>query len=482
MNSVKPALESVLDTSLRLAIRHLESLDCASVAPTADLRTLRARLNRPLLKDGVSADQVITDLAADVAGGIVGSAGGRFFGWVIGGTLPAALAADWLTSAWDQNAVLFASGPAAAVVEEVAGSWLKEILGLPEQASFAFVSGCQMAHVTCLAAARHELLTRGGCDVEQDGLCGAPRIRVLANAQKHGTLPRALRLLGFGRSQVVDLPTDSLGRLDLDAFEQMLGGDCSSPSIVILQAGDINTGAFDAFAKIIPKAKEYGAWVHVDGAFGLWAGASARYKHLVSGAELADSWATDGHKWLNVPYDCGYAFVAHPEAHRAAMSHRASYLTHDADARDQMDWSPEWSRRARGFPTYAALRQLGVNGVSALIERCCDYARALVTGIGALPGASVVCEPVLNQGLLEFLDPRPGATESDHARRTNEVIAAIQASGEAFFTGSDWNGQRVMRVSVCNWRTSDEDVDRVVKAVSNILANPATARATQIAD
>ena len=419
--------------------------------------------------EGVLAEQVVDELIADVEGGILGFAGGRFFGWVVGGSLPAALAADWLTAAWDQNAVLYASGPAAAVVEEVAGAWLKEILRLPQHASFAFVSGCQMAHLTCLGAARHALLKQRGWDVEELGLYGAPRIRILAGRAAHGSIMRAVRMLGMGRAQIALIPTDRLGRMRAYELEKQLEADQASPTIVVMQAGEINTGGFDDFDVLIPMAKKRGAWVHVDGAFGLWAAASPQYNQFTKGVEHADSWATDGHKWLNVPFDCGYAFVAHPDAHRAAMSHQASYLSFDDAARDATHWVPEWSRRARGFPTYAALRQLGREGIANLVERCCAHARSLVTRIGQLPGVEVLCEPTINQGLLRFLDPKPDAVEPDHGRRTDQVIAAILATGEALFSGSDWNGHRVMRVSVCNWQTSDPDVERAVAAVAQVL-------------
>jgi glutamate/tyrosine decarboxylase-like PLP-dependent enzyme len=411
----------------------------------------------------------VADLAKDVEGGILGSAGGRFFGWVIGGSVPAALAADWLTSVWDQNSGHHSCGPAAAVVEEVAGKWLKEILGLPSHASFALVTGCQMAHVTCLAAARHAILAKRGWDVEQQGLYGAPPIRIVTSDKRHETFDRAVRLLGMGLAQVEYLPADSEGQLPAQALEQALRTNSSAPTIVLLQAGDVNTGKYDSFETLIPIAKRYGAWVHVDGAFGLWAATSLRYRHLVKGVADADSWATDGHKWLNVPYDCGYAFVADPGAHRASMSSHAAYLTQDGDARDQLDWTPEWSRRARAFPTYAAIRQLGRNGVSDMVDRCCRHAHSLVMKIGRLPGAEVVSEPMINQGLVRFLDPRPEASDKDHDRRTEEVIAAILESGEAFFGGTTWHGRRAMRVSVSSWLTSDQDVERVVSAVSKVL-------------
>jgi glutamate/tyrosine decarboxylase-like PLP-dependent enzyme len=473
MSQTGTQFDKVLESACRNALSYLGSLDDRSVAATVDLATLRHRLGRQLTEQGVAPEQVIVDLVADVEGGILGSAGGRFWGWVIGGSLPAALAADWLTATWDQNAGLYSCSPAAAVVEEVAGAWLKEILGLPEGASFGLVSGCQMAHVTCLAAARNAVLKERGWDVEEQGLWGAPIVQVLANGQRHGTVDGAVRLLGMGSAQVVALATDDQARVVPEALEEALKKARGAPVIVVLQAGDINTGAYDAFDTLIPLAKRFGAWVHIDGAFGLWAAASEKYRHLLKGAELADSWATDGHKWLNVPYDCGYAFVRDTRAHQAAMSHRASYLTHDSDARDQIDWNPEWSRRARGFPTYAALRQLGRDGVSSLVERCCVHAHALVTRIGALPSAEMLCEPTINQGLVRFLDPKQGATEADHARRTDEVIAAVLGTGEAFFTGSNWNGHRVMRVSVCNWQTSENDVDRAVRAVGRVLGDRA---------
>jgi glutamate/tyrosine decarboxylase-like PLP-dependent enzyme len=461
--------EEVLRQAYEKAIAYLASLDRAPVAATADLATLRRQLGRPLEERGIAAEQVLADLVADVEGGIIGSAGGRFFGWVIGGAIPAAVAADWVTSAWDQNAAIYATSPAASMAEEIVGGWLKEILGLPAGASLALTTGCQMAHVTALAAARHWVLEQKGWDHEEQGLSGAPEIRILASDQKHASVTRALRLLGIGRAQVVDLRTDSMSRVEAKALEEELERNPGAPTIVVLQAGDINTGGFDAFETLAPMAHARGAWVHVDGAFGLWAGASEKYRPLARGVELADSWATDGHKWLNVPHDCGFAFVAHPEAHRAALSENTSYATFVAEARNEMEWNPEWSRRARGFATYAALRSLGRDGVSGLVERCCKHAKSLGTRIGQLPGAELLAEPVLNQALVRFLDPKAGAGEAEHAQRTDDVIAAINATGEAFFTGSTWKGRRVMRISVSSWQTTDEDVERVVQAVGGVL-------------
>jgi glutamate/tyrosine decarboxylase-like PLP-dependent enzyme len=439
------------------AATYLDNLDRMPAGAMAESAALRARLMKELGDDPLPAEQVIDELVSDSEGGLINCAGGRFFAWVVGGAVPAALAADWLTSVWDQNAGLYASGPAAALTEEAAGGWLKELLNIPASASFAFVTGCQMAHVTCLAAARHRVLRARGWDVEERGLAGAPEIRILTSSERHGSLVRAARLVGLGKGNVVSLPCDESGSLTGTALARELDRDAAAPTIVVLQAGDVKRGVFDRFTELIPIAREFDAWVHVDGAFGLWAAASPRFRHLLHGCELADSWATDGHKWLNVPYDSGYAFVKDREAHHACMSHRESYLIHDEEARDQMDWNPEWSRRARGFATYAALRQLGRKGVAEIVENCCDRAREIVMGIGALPGAEVVAEPLLNQGLIRFTD-------------TDRIIARVMASGEAFFGGTDYEGMRCMRVSVSNWRTSKADVARVVEAFRKALA------------
>jgi glutamate/tyrosine decarboxylase-like PLP-dependent enzyme len=461
--------QAALERATELALTYLESLDAAPVCTTTPLGELRRRFAQPLPDQGVDPVRVIDELARDAAGGLLGTPGGRFYGWVIGGGLPAALAADWLTSAWDQNAGLYACGPAAAVVEEVCGTWLKDVLGLPASASYALVTGCQMAHVTCLAAARHAVLARAGWDVNRDGLAGAPDISVIASDEVHGTSTRAVKLLGIGTANMVVLPSDAESRLTPQALQEALAREPGRPTIVILQAGDVNCGAFDPFPELIALAHAAGAWVHIDGAMGLWCNAVPELRHLLAGAELADSWATDGHKWLNVPYDSGYAFVAHPEHHRAGMEHRASYLVHADDVRDQLDWTPEHSRRARGFATWAALRELGRSGLSDLVARCCRYAHDIVTRIGALPNARVIRVPQINQGLVRFLDPRPEATEADHDKRTDAVMAAINATGEAYFTGTTWRGLRCMRVSVSNWRTTPEDVDRAVAAAAGVL-------------
>ncbi len=452
---------AALRRATELALAFLGSLDAAPVHATASLAELRRRFAQPLPDDGADPVAIVEDLARDTAGGLLGTAGGRFYGWVIGAGLPAAVAADWLTSVWDQNAGLYACAPAAGVVEEVCGTWLKDLLGVPAGASFALVTGCQMAHFTCLAAARHAVLERAGWDVNRDGLSGAPRIRLLTSAEVHGTTTRAVRMLGLGTSSMEVLPSDEAARLAPATLRQALDREPGRPAIVVLQAGDVNCGAFDPFPELIPVAREAGAWVHVDGAMGLWCNAVPELRHLLAGAEQADSWATDGHKWLNVPYDCGYAFVAHPEHHRAGMQHRASYLAYAEEARDELDWNPEHSRRARGFATWAALRELGRGGVADLVIRCCRFAHDIATRIGGLPNARVIAVPQINQGLVRFHD-------DDH--RTDEVIAAINATGEAFFTGTTWRGMRCMRVSVSSWRTTANDVDRAGAAAERALA------------
>ncbi len=458
---------TALDRAHAHARAFLESLDCRPAGSPASAEALRKGFFRPLADEGVDAAQVIDELVAAADPGLHGSTGGRFFAWVVGGAVASSVAADWLTSVWDQNAGAFAVSPAAAIVEEAAGVWLKDLLGLPAEASFAMVTGCQMAHVTCLMTARHKLLEDRGWDVEQDGLFGAPKIRILTSDQHHASLDRSVRIVGLGAGSIENLPTDKDARLPPQVLEEALA-QSDAPTIVVLQAGELNTGAFDDFEALIPIARRAGAWVHVDGAFGLWCAASPKRRHLVRGVEGADSWATDGHKWLNVPYDSGLAFTVHPEAHKASMLQHASYMV-ISPARDQIMWNPEFSRRARGFPIYAALRELGRKGVAALIDRTSDHCHALTWGIGALPGAERLSDPQINQGLVRFLDPRPGASEEDHDRRTEAVIAAICATGEAFFSPVSWQGRRAMRISVSNWRTTDADVARVVEAAKGVL-------------
>lgn len=461
----------VLNNTLKYATDFLNKIDDDNVCATKSLEKLREDLKKPLNAKSEPADKVISELVKDVDGGLLGSAGGRFFAWVIGGAVPAALAADWLTSTWDQNAALYACSPAEAVIEEVAGEWLKNILGLPQQSSFALTTGCQMAHFTCLAAARNELLKKHSWDVDVKGLSGAPRIHILTNRLLHASVERAARFLGLGSESIIPLEVNEAGQLKYESLRVALEEYKYMPIIVQLCAGDINTGMYDSFNEIIPLAHSYDAWVHVDGAFGLWANASDKYNYLLKGVEHADSWATDGHKWLNVPYDCGYAFVKNSETHKASMSMRASYLTHADEARDQFDWNPEWSRRGRGVSTYAAIRQMGTEGISNLVERCCKYARDLVIGIGKLKGAKVIWEPKINQGLIRFVHPENNYTEEENDAFTDMVIEKINASGKLFVGGTTFNERRCMRISVCGWQTDETDIEISIKAVEEVLNN-----------
>ena len=465
--------EATLRALLRQTADHAadfyEALGERRTSVTAGVQELREALGRPLPDEPMDASRVIAELVRDVEAGLLGSAGGRFFGWVIGGSVPAALAADWLTSAWDQNAALYACAPAEAVAEEVCGGWLKDLLGLPAHASFALVTGTQMGHATALAAARNKLLAERSWDVERRGLAGAPPIRLITGGHQHASIDRAVRLLGLGTDAIVNAGADPQGRLDLGGLSRELkAGD--GPVIVCLQAGEINTGSFDDFTQACRIAHARSAWVHVDGAFGLWAAVSQRYRHLLGGVDAADSWTTDAHKWLNVPFDCGLVFTAHPAQHRAAMSVTASYLIRAAEMgggtpREQIDYNPEWSRRGRGFAVYAAIRSLGRCGITQIIDDCCHHARHLTAGIGALPGAEILHEPQINQGLIRFTDPG-----GDHDSRTDRVIARIQHDGHAWFGGTTFNGARAMRISVVNHRTTDHDIERAIAAVRDALA------------
>jgi glutamate/tyrosine decarboxylase-like PLP-dependent enzyme len=445
----------LLHRTAGIAADFIDTLEERPVWPPAGVDDLRAALGGPLPEAPLDPLEVIEELAAAAEQGVVAIPSGRYFGFVIGGSVPAALAADWLTSVWDQNAGLVVCGPSAAIVEEVAGEWLKELLDVPASASFSFVTGCQMAHVTCLAAARHAVLERVGWDVEADGLAGAPPITVVTGGKRHVTIDRALRLLGLGNAGTIRVDVDSQGRMLAAALEDALREVDRGPLIVCAQAGEVNTGAFDDLTAIAAVSRAAGAWIHIDGAFGLWASAAPSLRHLTEGSDLADSWATDAHKWLNVPYDSGLAFVAHPDAHRAAMRLTAEYLVADPDAaRDQMDWTPEFSRRARGFAVYAALRSLGRSGVADMIERSCARARQFAEGIVELDGCEVLNDVVLNQVLFRFADDES----------TNAMLAAVQASGEAWMAGTSWDGRVAIRLSVSNWRTSERDIERTLAA------------------
>lgn len=446
------------------ATAFLDGLPRRAVGATVGADELRRRLGGPLPATPSDPLEVLDALVRDVEGGIVGSAGGRFFGFVIGGALPVAVAAEWLTATWDQNGAAYICSPAGAVVEEICGAWLKTLLGLPDTASFALVTGCQMAHSTALAAARHKLLQDRGIDVERSGLAGAPQLRLLTSESRHESIIRAVRLLGIGTAAIEELPCDDDGAIELGALAAALTRPGDRPTIVCLQAGDLNTGAFDPFERACALAHAAGAWVHVDGAFGLWAATSNRYRHLLAGVEHADSWATDGHKWLNLPFDSGFVFVADPAAHSAVFTQPTSYAVPVEGVREPKDWNPEWSRRARGFVAYAALRSLGRSGVTELVERCCALASELVDGLASLPGVEVLARPRINQGLVRFL-----ASDGQHDRRTDSIIRAIQTSGAAWFGGTTWRGMRAMRISVCNWRTTASDIEATVAAVRAIL-------------
>jgi glutamate/tyrosine decarboxylase-like PLP-dependent enzyme len=450
-------LHDLLAYAAARAADYREAVADGAVFPgRTDLDAVRTALGS-LPEEPTAAADVIQQLADVVEPALVATTGPRYFGFVIGGALDAATAADVLTTAWDQNAFNAVSSPAAALVEEVAGGWLKDVLGLPSGASFGFVTGGQGANTVCLAAARHHVLAQAGWDVERRGLPGAPALRVVASEERHATIDQALRLLGLGTDTVQSVAAGAQGAIDVGDLERTLAASPAGPAIVCLQAGNVNSGAFDDVAAATAIAHRHGAWVHVDGAFGLWAAASATTRHLVAGIEGADSWSVDGHKWLNVPYDSGYAFCAHPQAHAAAMSFTAAYLTGQGEAglRAPGDYVLESSRRARGFATWAALRQLGRTGVAELIDQCAALARRFAEQLSAADGVTVANDVVLNQVLVSFGDDD----------ETDRVLDAVQRSGECWMGATTWHGQRLMRISVSSWRTTQADVDRCVAAI-----------------
>ncbi len=448
----------LLDTTTRIALGYLEAASSRPVSrSTADtaartMDELVTALGGPLPEDGAGADEVVKTLARLADTGFVLTTAGRYFGFVEGGVLPAALAADWLTTVWDQNAAFFVLSPAAAAVEEVCRTWLCDLLGLPPDATAGFTTGAQMANIVGMAAARHHLLERAGWDVEADGLFGAPEIAVVVGEERHATIGRALRLLGLGERRVRVVPADDQGRMRPSELAAAIG---DGPAIVCAQAGNVNTGAIDPLAEICDVAHEHGAWVHVDGAFGLWAAASPSLRHLTEGAERADSWATDGHKWLNVPYDCGIVLCAHPDSHRAAMTLTASYLAR-AGQRDGSDWTPESSRRARAFALWAALRSLGRVGVADLVERCCAHARHIASLLSAYRGIEILNEVVLNQVLVRI---------GDDDELTRATAAAVQASGTAWLGTTEWRGRTALRISVSDQATRDEHIAATATAI-----------------
>jgi glutamate/tyrosine decarboxylase-like PLP-dependent enzyme len=448
-------MRELLEDAAQRAVSYLENLDDRSVAPKPEAIANLAALDQPLAEEPTSPERVLELLDEICSPATTAMAGPRFFGFVIGGALPVTLAANWLAGAWDQNTGLYAPTPGTSHLEEIALGWLLDLFKLPPESGGAFVTGGTMANFSALAAARHAVLERAGWNVEAEGLFGAPPITVVVGDEAHPTLFKSLGLLGLGRSRVVKVPADSQGRMRADAMPPLSG-----PTIICAQAGNVNTGAFDPMHEICERAHEAGAWVHVDGAFGLWATAAPSRAHLTTGIAEADSWATDFHKWLNVPYDSGMAIARNADALRAAMAITAEYLPTENPNRNPSDFTPELSRRARGVEVWAALRSLGRSGVAELIERNCRQARRFAEGLQAA-GHKVHNDVVLNQVLVSFGDPDT----------TNRVIADLQKDGTCWCGPTVWQGQTAMRISVCSWATSDEDVERSLDAMVRIARN-----------
>ena len=452
--------ERALRRAAELGLAYVAGLNERHVGALIDDVGLVARLGGPLPDEGEDPVAVVEQMARDFDPGLVATAGPRYFGFVIGGQLPAAAGADWLTGAWSQAANLHPLSPAAAAAELVAGPWMLDLLGLPPDASFGFPTGAALGSTVGLAVARHTVLERLGWDVEARGLYGAPEIQVIVGDEVHSTLLAGLQYLGFGRERVTRIPADEQGRMRAEALPAAL--DPSAPTIVCIQAGNVNTGAFDpADAVADTLAGHPNAWLHVDGAFGLWAAASPQLRHLVAGVERADSWATDAHKWLNSGYDCGFVALRGRDAHRAAMSATAAYLMQDAAHRDNWEYVLDSSRRARGFIVYAALRSLGRNGVREMVERCCRLARRVAARLSVADGVEVLNDVVLNQVLVRFT-PRDGG---DPDAFTGDVMARVQAEGEAWMGGTTWHGMGAIRISVSNWSTTEADIDRTADAL-----------------
>ena len=454
MDDLRRALHRVAD----LIADYREGLPEQHVAPSLGRAAVRDGLAGELPLHPAPLDTVVNELVASAEPGLMASAGPRYFGFVIGGSTDAALAADLLAVGWDQCAYNEALSPAAIAFEDVAGVWLKELLGLPATASVGFTTGGQGANTVGLAAGRWKVLEQVGWDVGRDGLGGAPRVRVIAGAERHATIDRSLRLLGLGESAIEEVPALATGAMDTTALARVLGSQPDAPAIVCAQAGNVNTGACDDLSAVTSAAAEVGAWVHVDGAFGLWAAANPATRHLVAGIEDADSWACDGHKWLNLPYDSGFVFCAHPDVHAIAMEYTASYLTGQVAGRvfGGGDFVPESSRRARGFAAWAALRALGRSGVADLIERSCAHARRAALLLDRLEGVEVVNEVVLNQVLV-----RVGDTEL-----TDMIERLVQSDGTCWLGATTWRGERLLRISVSNWSTTEHDIDLTVDAIA----------------
>ncbi len=448
--------DALLQKAAQHARRYLDGIGGRPVGATVPDSELERRLGGPLGEAGRDAAEVLDDLATAARDGTVATQGPRYFGFVIGSSLPVATAADWLVSGWDQNAGLHVVSPLNATVEQVTGDWVREIVGLPGSWSVGYVTGGSMANFTALAAARRHTLQAAGWDVEADGLYGAPPIRFLVNDESHYSISTSLRMLGLGVNSMRRVRADRQGRMRLDDLETALR-EGSGPCVVCAQAGNVNTGAFDPLAAIAGLARESGAWLHVDGAFGLWAAASPQLAQLVAGIERADSISTDAHKWLNVPYDCGIVLCAHPEAHRGAMTLAAAYIQESPQERDPREYVPEESRRARAVPVYAVLRTLGRSGLRELVERCCRHARRFAEGLRE-GGHEILNDVVLNQVLVSFGEP-------DTTRR---VIAGIQDDGTCWCSGTEWQDRVAMRISVSSWATTDEDVEKSLEAMLRI--------------
>jgi glutamate/tyrosine decarboxylase-like PLP-dependent enzyme len=461
--------ERVLDTSRRHALDYLSGLADRPVRESAGVDELRGALDRELPREGEDPAAVIDELARAAGPGLIGTSSPRYFGFVVGGALPAAMGADWLSAAWDQIASLYVCGPSASVAEEVAGRWVLDLLGLPADAGFGLTTGGTMANFAGIAAGRHAVLRRAGWDVEARGLQGAPAVRVLIGEHAHATIPVALRFLGLGAEAAVRVGADDQGRMRPDELASELAR-VEGPAIVCAQAGEVNTGCFDPFVEIADACEQQGAWLHVDGAIGLWTAASSEFDDLTRGLERADSWSTDAHKWLNVPYDNGFIAVADAEALRGAMGISAAYLTAASDARDAYQFVPESSRRTRGFVLYAALRSLGRDGVAELVERCCSHARLMAAELKEDPDLELINDVVINQVLVAI-------RSDDPERVTGEAVRRIQQDGTCWLAGTTWRGRPAIRVSVSNWQTTEDDIRRSAAAIRAAVAEAAGAPA-----
>ncbi len=452
--------QKLLQKTCEAASDFLDNIDHRPVGRPVDFTALMKNMGGPLPARGEDPIHVMEHLRDTAAPGLVATPGPRYFGFVIGGSVPATLAAEWLASAWDQNAFCYVTSPAAAVTEEIVRTWLLDLFGLPEM-SLGITTGATMANFTALAAARHALLKKAGWNVEEQGLFEAPPITVVTSDESHVSVFAALQMLGLGRKRVTRVPADDQGRMRADALGDALAR-VRTPFLVCAQAGNVNTGAFDPISEIARQVHECGGWLHIDGAFGLWAAASPEHRSKVAGIELADSIAVDAHKWLNVPYDSGLVFVRDQEAHHAAMTLNAPYYAPAPDvARENHNWVPEASRRARGFAIYAALRTLGKDGVAELVNRCCRLARRMADRLAEAPGLRIVNDVVLNQVLVQFSPP---SGENGDAF-TAEVIRRVQEDGTCWAGGTTWHGIHAMRISVSNWSTWENDIDVSASAI-----------------